>query len=117
MSSPYNIDLGLRYVPFPKSSKDIMNLVNSTTGQITILAKVSKGIDLDFNPNGLYFGILQSPTGDIDELSFHSSRWNASNDYYADKQILSIETTISPIYGSALDWNIEDIDSYVLIES
>ena len=98
----------MNYLKFPKDKQEIINLAKDES---LILVKYSKGADLDFNPQGLFFGSLWSSTGEYGEIIFSTSEWNACQDYYQGFDVYPKE-----YQGQhEINWTIEDIEEYVLL--
>ena len=70
----------MNYLKFPQNKNEIIDLAKEEN--LTILVKCSKGVDLDFNPQGLFFGSLWTSDGTYEEVIFSTSEWNACQDYY-----------------------------------
>lgn len=82
--------------------------------QYILLIKSHKFIDLDFNPQGILFGLLHSPTGIIDEeTSFNTSNWNSCHDIYFSRQF---SITGSTVFKDTDGWCLEDIEQYIIVE-
>ena len=94
----------MNYLKFPQNKQEIINLAKDES---LILVKCSKGADLDFNPQGLFFGSLWT----ADEVIFFFFEWNACQDYYQGFDVYPKE-----YQGQhEVNWTIEDIEEYVLL--
>ncbi len=99
----------MNYLKFPQNKNEIIDLAKEE--HLTIIVKCSKGVDLDFNPQGLFFGSLWSSTGEYEEIIFSTSEWNACQDYYQGFDVYPKE-----YQGQhEINWTIEDIEEYVLL--
>lgn len=85
--------------------------------QYVLLVKSSKFIDEDFNPEGILFGLLHSPTGNIDlDVSFNTAKWNGSHDVFFSRQFGFKDNQTYTTVEETSGWNIEDIEQYVVVE-
>ena len=99
----------MNYLKFPQNKNEIIALAKEEN--LTILVKCSKGVDLDFNPQGLFFGSLWTSDGTYEEVIFSTSEWNACQDYYQGFDVYPKE-----YQGQhEINWTIEDIEEYVLL--
>ncbi len=86
--------------------------------QYILLVKSSKFIDEDFNTEGILFGMLHSPTGNIDfDLSFNTAKWNGCHDVYFSRQFGIKGNDVFTKPQETNGWNIEDIEHYIVVES
>ena len=93
---------------FPKDKQEIIALAKAEN---LIFVNCSKGADLDFNPQGLFFGSLWSSDSTYKEVIFSTSEWNPSQDYYQGCDVYPKE-----YQGQhEINWTIEDIEEYVLL--
>ena len=99
----------MNYLKFPQNKNEIIDLAKEEN--LTILVKCSKGADLDFNPQGLFFGSLWTSDGTYEEVIFSTSEWNACQDYYQGFDVYPKE-----YQGQhEINWTIEDIEEYIIL--
>ena len=99
----------MNYLKFLQNKNEVIDLAKEEN--LTILVKCSKGADLDFNPQGLFFGSLWTSDGTYGEVIFSTSEWNACQDYYQGFDVYPKE-----YQGQhEINWTIEDIEEYVLL--
>lgn len=99
----------MNYLKFPQNKNEIIDLAKEEN--LTILVKCSKGADLDFNPQGLFFGSLWTSDGTYEEVIFSTSEWNACQDYYQGFDVYTKEYKGQ----HEINWTIEDIEEYVVL--
>lgn len=99
----------MNYLKSPQNKNEIIDLAKEEN--LTIIVKCSKGIDLDFNPQGLFFGSLWTSDGTYEEVIFSTSEWNACQDYYQGFDVYTKE-----YQGQhEINWTIEDIEEYIIL--
>ena len=99
----------MNYLKFPQNKNEIIDLAKEEN--LTILVKCSKGVDLDFNPQGLFFGSLWGSDSTYEEIVFSTSEWNACQDYYQGFDVYPKE-----YQGQhEINWTIEDIEEYIIL--
>ena len=99
----------MNYLKFPQNKNEIIDLAKEEN--LTILVKCSKGVDLDFNPQGLFFGSLWTSDGTYEEVIFSTSEWNACQDYYQGFDVYTKEYKGQ----HEINWTIEDIEEYIVL--
>ena len=99
----------MNYLKFPQNKNEIIALAKEEN--LTILVKCSKGVDLDFNPQGLFFGSLWTSDGTYEEIVFSTSEWNACQDYYQGFDVYTKEYKGQ----HEINWTIEDIEEYIVL--
>ena len=99
----------MNYLKFPQNKNEIIDLAKEEN--LTILVKCSKGVDLDFNPQGLFFGSLWTSDGTYEEVIFSTSEWNACQDYYQGFDVYTKEYKGQ----HEINWTIEDIEEYIIL--
>ena len=99
----------MNYLKFPQNKNEIIDLAKEEN--LTILVKCSKGADLDFNPQGLFFGSLWTSDGTYEEVIFSTSEWNACQDYYQGFDVYTKEYKGQ----HEINWTIEDIEEYIVL--
>ena len=99
----------MNYLKFPQNKNEIIDLAKEEN--LTILVKCSKGADLDFNPQGLFFGSLWTSDGTYEEVIFSTSEWNAYQDYYQGFDVYTKEYKGQ----HEINWTIEDIEEYIIL--
>ena len=98
----------MNYLKFPQNKNEIIGLAKDES---LILVKCSKGADLDFNPQGLFFGSLWGSDSTYEEIVFSTSEWNACQDYYQGFDVYPKE-----YQGQhEINWTIEDIEEYIIL--
>ena len=99
----------MNYLKFPQNKNEIIDLAKEE--HLTIIVKCSKGADLDFNPQGLFFGSLWTSDGTYEEVIFSTSEWNACQDYYQGFDVYTKEYKGQ----HEINWTIEDIEEYIVL--
>ena len=99
----------MNYLKFPQNKNEVIDLAKEE--HLTIIAKCSKGADLDFNPQGLFFGSLWTSDGTYEEVIFSTSEWNACQDYYQGFDVYTKEYKGQ----HEINWTIEDIEEYIIL--
>ncbi len=99
----------MNYLKFPQNKNEIIDLAKEE--HLTIIVKCSKGVDLDFNPQGLFFGSLWTSDGTYEEVIFSTSEWNACQDYYQGFDVYTKEYKGQ----HEINWTIEDIEEYIVL--
>lgn len=118
--SNLTINPELNWSNFPNTQESVLAQFNGH--QTIILAKIPKGVDEDFNQNGIYFGLIDNPDGDYNGLFFATSHWNGSQDCYFRAEIRTEgssyidELEPNTIYPITTGLRIEDISEYVIVE-
>lgn len=98
----------MNYLKFPQNKNEIIDLAKD---EPLILVKCSKGADLDFNPQGLFFGNLWTPDGTYEETIFSTSEWNGCQDCYQGFDVYPKDYQDQ----HEVNWTIEDIDEYIIL--
>lgn len=99
----------MNYLKFPQNKNEVIDLAKEE--HLTIIVKCSKGVDLDFNPQGLFFGSLWTSDGTYEEIVFSTSEWNACQDYYQGFDVYTKEYKGQ----HEINWTIEDIEEYIVL--
>lgn len=99
----------MNYLKFPQNKNEVIDLAKEE--HLTIIVKCSKGVDLDFNPQGLFFGSLWTSDGTYEEVIFSTSEWNACQDYYQGFDVYTKEYKGQ----HEINWTIEDIEEYIIL--
>ena len=99
----------MNYLKFPQNKNEIIDLAKEEN--LTILVKCSKGADLDFNPQGLFFFIFWGSDSTYEEIVFSTSEWNACQDYYQGFDVYPKEYKGQ----HEINWTIEDIEEYIVL--
>lgn len=99
----------MNYLKFPQNKNEVIDLAKEE--HLTIIVKCSKGVDLDFNPQGLFFGSLWTSDGTYEEVIFSTSEWNACQDYYQGFDVYTKEYKGQ----HEINWTIEDIEEYIVL--
>ena len=113
----------LNWERFPDTEEAVLSRFNGY--QTIVLAKIPKGIDEDFNQNGIYFGMISNADLDYDGMFFSTSYWNGQQDAYFSAEIFTkssphhavIEKDVYSIYAPITKkLCLEDITEFVVIE-
>ncbi|WP_198333673.1 hypothetical protein [Psychrobacter namhaensis] len=113
----------LNWESFPANEADVLSRFNGY--QTIVLAKIPKGIDEDFNQNGIYFGNISNADLDYSGMFFSTSYWNGQQDAYyfaeifteSSPHLVNIEEDIYSIYSPITKrLRLEDITEFVVVE-
>lgn len=110
----------LNWEKFPANEAEVLSRFNGY--QTIVLAKIPKGIDEDFNQNGIYFGMIGNPDEDYNGISFKTSHWDGCQDCYFPDEIYTENSTYARKEGSSrfnpVTWSVtlEDITEFVVVE-
>lgn len=98
----------MNYIKFPKDKNEIINIAKQ---EKLVLVRCSKGSDVNFNPQGLFFGNFCTSDGTYEDTIFSTSEWWASQDRYQGFNVYPRDYTD---YHD-VDWVIEDIEEYIVL--
>ena len=114
------INPDLKWSKFPDNQEAVLSQFNGY--QTIVIAKIPKGVDEDFNQNGIYFGMISNPDEDYNGISLKTSYWNDSQDCYFSDEINTVGSTyarnVAPTKFDPITWNVtlEDITEFVIVE-
>ena len=117
------INPNLKWSKFPDNQEAVLSQFNGY--QTTVIVKIPKGIDEDFNQNGIYFGMISNADLDYSGMFFSTSYWNGQQDAYYFAEIftksspilVNIEEDVYSIYSPITKkLRLEDITDFVVVE-
>ncbi|MGE6480765.1 hypothetical protein ACQKEI_05300 [Psychrobacter namhaensis] len=114
------INPDLKWSKFPDNQEAVLSQFNGY--QTIVIAKIPKGIDEDFNQNGIYFGMISNPDEDYNGISLKTSHWDGCQDCYFPDEIYTVGSTYGskeiPTRYDPITWHVtlEDITEFVIVE-